>query len=125
MAGTAHTKGGKGAHTGCQLSDLFRLLGEPHVLDILHLFLQSREGLRFTAVQNRLAMSPNTLTDRLKSLVQAGLLTRHAYNEIPPRVEYRATRKALELVEVFDALVGWASRNALEPVAEPPAGAVT
>jgi len=102
-------------HPGCQLSDLFRLLGEPHVLDILHLFLQEGERLRFTTIQARLAMSPNTLTERLKKLVQAGLLTRHAFNEIPPRVEYAATAKAQELKIVFDTLTAWAGRNALEP----------
>jgi DNA-binding HxlR family transcriptional regulator len=102
---------------GCQLSDLFRLLGEPHVLDILHLFLREGGTLRFTAVQARLGMSPNTLTERLKRLVAAGLLTRTAFSEIPPRVEYEATAKARELGTVFDELTHWARRNALEPVA--------
>lgn len=100
---------------GCQVTDLFRLFGKTHVLDILYLFTTEDRGAprRFVEVQHRLALSPNTLSERLKELVEAGLLTRTAYNEIPPRVDYQATKKALELDMVFDALKEWASRNDL------------
>ena len=36
---------------------------------------------------------------RLKELEKSGILERHAYNEIPPRVEYRLTTKGQESVE--------------------------
>ena len=36
---------------------------------------------------------------RLKELEKGGILERHAYNEIPPRVEYNLTNKGQELVE--------------------------
>ena len=39
--------------------------------------------------------------ERLKQLEKNGILERKAYNEIPPRVEYRLTRKGVESV------VGW------------------
>ena len=78
----------KSAAGGCQIGELFRLLGEPHVLDILYVFLAESKSRRFVELQHELRLSPNTLTDRLKGLVAAGLLTRTAYNEIPPRVEY-------------------------------------
>jgi DNA-binding HxlR family transcriptional regulator len=35
----------------------------------------------------------------LKELEKGGILERHAYNEIPPRVEYNLTNKGQELVE--------------------------
>ena len=106
---------------GCQIGDLFRLLGKTHVLNILHLFTQEDRGAprRFVDVQHRLGLSPNTLSERLKELVQAGLLTRTAYNEIPPRVDYQATKKALDLDSVFHALREWAARNTLQPAAAP------
>lgn len=100
---------------GCQLSELFRLLGERYTPDIIHLVLQ-HESLRFTEIQDALEMSPNTLTQRLKTLVQAGLITRKAYQEIPPRVEYAATAKARDLSSVFDTLTEWAEHHTLEPV---------
>lgn len=100
---------------GCQIQDLFRLLGKSHTLDILHLFVTREPGatLRFVEIQNTLKLSPNTLSERLKELVEAGLLARQAYNEIPPRVDYQATRKARELEPVFLSLIEWAKRNSL------------
>ncbi|HEX2022870.1 MAG TPA: helix-turn-helix domain-containing protein [Candidatus Thermoplasmatota archaeon] len=107
---------------GCEIGDLFRLLGKTHVLNILHLFTQEDRGQprRFVDVQHRLGLSPNTLSERLKELVEAGLLSRTAYNEIPPRVDYQATRKALDLDRVFGELIQWAARHDLKPaVGEP------
>jgi DNA-binding HxlR family transcriptional regulator len=101
---------------GCAVGELFRVLGKTHVLDILHLFLQEPGPRRFVDVQNRLQMSPNTLSERLKELVEAGLLTRTAYNQIPPRVDYEATAKARDLQPVFASLLAWAQRHDLRPV---------
>lgn len=100
---------------GCRIGDLFRLLGKSHVLDILYVFHTSEGPRRFVDLQKELRMSPNTLSERLKELVEAGLLTRTAYNEIPPRVDYAATQKMKELQPVFESLGAWAQRNRLEP----------
>lgn len=103
---------------GCEVGELFRLLGKSHVMGILYLFLKDQPGPhRFVDIQKRLELSPNTLTERLKELVDAGLLTRTAYNEIPPRVDYEATQKAKELDAVFVTLIEWAKRNNLQPIA--------
>ena len=48
-------------------------------------------------------VSRKVLTDQLKSLESAGLLTRKQYEEIPPRVEYSLTEKSKGLCEVFQA----------------------
>lgn len=106
---------------GCQIQDLFRLLGKSHTLDILHLFVIQgpTTSIRFVEVQNALKLSPNTLSERLKELVEAGLLARTAYNEIPPRVDYQATVKARDLEPVFEALIDWAKRNDLAPAVVP------
>lgn len=106
--------------TGCDIADLFKLLGRSHVMRILYLFLQEDpRPHRFVDVQNRLGLSPNTLTERLKDLVEAGLLTRTAYNEIPPRVDYEATQKARDLATVFLALMEWSRQHNLQPAAPP------
>ena len=104
---------------GCEIGELFRVLGKTHMLDILHLFIRDEGPRRFVDVQNRLALSPNTLTERLKELVEVGLLTRTAYNEIPPRVDYEATKKARDLAPVFDSLHRWAASNDLKGPAQP------
>jgi DNA-binding HxlR family transcriptional regulator len=38
-------------------------------------------------------ISSKTLARRLKELERDGILERHAYNEIPPKVEYKLTKK--------------------------------
>lgn len=104
---------------GCRLGDLFRVLGKAHVLDILYVVMNEPGGRprRFVDIQNRLRISPNTLSERLRELVEAGLLTRTAYNEIPPRVDYAATDKARDLEPVFETLKVWAGKHNLRPVA--------
>ena len=99
---------------GCQLTELFQVLGKAHTLDILHIFHTDPRPHRFVDIQERLRLSPNTLSERLRGLVDAGLLARTAYNEIPPRVDYQATEKALALAPVFQSLQDWASRNNLK-----------
>jgi DNA-binding HxlR family transcriptional regulator len=47
------------------------------------------------------------LARRLKELEKGGILERQAYNEIPPRVEYRLTTKGQELVESVINLLQW------------------
>jgi DNA-binding HxlR family transcriptional regulator len=42
--------------------------------------------------------STRTLSIRLKELEKNGILEKHRYNEIPPRVEYTLTAKGQELV---------------------------
>ena len=106
---------------GCEIEELFHVLGKTYVLDILHVFIQEGAGpQRFVELQSRLEMSPNTLSERLKELVRAGLLSRTSYNEIPPRVDYEATEKALDLRPVFDSLGAWSARHTLKPDAPAP-----
>jgi DNA-binding HxlR family transcriptional regulator len=52
-------------------------------------------------------ISSKTLARRLKELEKDGILERQAYNEIPPRVEYKMTEKGQELVESILNLLEW------------------
>ena len=52
-------------------------------------------------------ISSKTLARRLKELEEGGILERQAYNEIPPRVEYRLSSKGQELVESTITLLQW------------------
>jgi len=52
-------------------------------------------------------ISSKTLAYRLQELEKGGILERHSYNEIPPRVEYNLTPKGQELVESVIDLLQW------------------
>jgi DNA-binding HxlR family transcriptional regulator len=63
---------------------------------------------RFTDLRRSLAgVSPKTLTDRLRALEQHGLVNRHVYAEVPPRVEYSLTEAGRTLEPVLLALAKW------------------
>ncbi|MGI8831345.1 MAG: winged helix-turn-helix transcriptional regulator [Nitrososphaeraceae archaeon] len=51
--------------------------------------------------------STRTLSIRLKELEKGGILEKHRYNEIPPRVEYTLTSKGQELVESVVGILQW------------------
>jgi len=100
--------------TDAAVVDLLHLLGKAHTMAILYAFARDSGPWRFGELESLLDVSPNTLTERLRELVSAGLLAREAYAEIPPRVEYRATEKAEDLKPVFAHLYTWAWRHELD-----------
>lgn len=60
---------------------------------------------RFGELRDSLTgISPKTLTDRLRELEEAGLVTRTHHPEIPPRVEYALTDRGRALEPVVAAL---------------------
>lgn len=97
-----------------RMSDLLNFLGKKHTLAIQRQFAYSEDPLRFTDLEEALDISPNTLSDRLKEFTETGLLTRHSYNEIPPRVEYRMTDKSRDLKPIFRHLSAWVDRHELD-----------
>ncbi|MET9360776.1 winged helix-turn-helix transcriptional regulator [Streptomyces sp. NPDC006632] len=62
---------------------------------------------RFDALQRELGMSRKVLTERLKLLVECGVLTREPYQERPVRHEYRLTPRGRALLPVLIALQDW------------------
>jgi DNA-binding HxlR family transcriptional regulator len=60
---------------------------------------------RFGELQRSLGgISPKTLSDRLRRLEDAGIVTRACFAEMPPRVEYRLTEKGLALLGVIESM---------------------
>jgi DNA-binding HxlR family transcriptional regulator len=90
------------------VAELLDLLGKVHAMSILGAFAFAEGPLRFGDLESDLGVPPNTLSTRLRELTDAGLLTRRAYDEIPPRVEYTPTEKAEALFPVFAHLHHWA-----------------
>ncbi len=90
--------------------ELFALLSSSHAMDILHVFCYEPGPWRFNELREVLDVSQNTLSARLSELNEVDLLTRQSYDEIPPRVEYRATEKLTDLRPVFQHLSDWAEQ---------------
>lgn len=82
------------------------LLGQKHALSILRL-LAEMNPRGFNEIREALGVNPKTLTDRLKDLVDEGVVSREALKQIPRKVNYRLTEKGVGLVEVFKTISAW------------------
>jgi DNA-binding HxlR family transcriptional regulator len=56
-------------------------------------------------------ISQRMLTLTLRQLKDDGLVTRTAYAEVPPRVEYALTSLGASLLDTATALIDWATAN--------------
>lgn len=65
---------------------------------------------RFEQFQTDLGTTRHRLADRLRKLVEHGVLARVPYQERPRRFEYRLTEKGKDLYPVVVALVRWGDR---------------
>ena len=65
-------------------------------------------------------ISPRTLSLRLRALEEDGIVERHTYPEVPPRVEYSLTRKGLDLLPIIDSMRSYGRRWLCEEVSQAP-----
>ncbi|MCF3132278.1 winged helix-turn-helix transcriptional regulator [Streptomyces olivochromogenes] len=65
---------------------------------------------RFEEFQRELGIARNTLTDRLRRLVDEGLMEKRRYESEPPRYEYVLTEKGRDFFPVLAALSRWGDR---------------
>ena len=74
--------------------------------------LMEYEPVRFNEMQRYLGrVADKTLSQNLKELERDGLIHRHMYPEIPPKVEYSLTERGHSLVKVLDLLCDWGLEN--------------
>ena len=65
---------------------------------------------RFEDLQRDLGISRKVLAERLRHLVEAGMLERRRYSERPPRHEYVLTAMGQEFMDVLMSMVRWGDR---------------
>ena len=95
----------------CPVKGVIDLIGKKWALLIVNT-LGNFEVQRFKELQKRLnGISPKTLSDTLSRLQEEGLITRTAFNEIPPRVEYSLTEEGKEFRTIVQPLIQWAAKR--------------
>ncbi|HTW42051.1 MAG TPA: helix-turn-helix domain-containing protein [Solirubrobacteraceae bacterium] len=66
---------------------------------------------RFCELERSLAgISPRTLSLRLRALEEQGIVKRHTFHEVPPRVEYALTDKGRALLPLIDDMRAYGER---------------
>jgi DNA-binding HxlR family transcriptional regulator len=101
----------------CSIAGALEVFGERWTLLILRdVFLGVR---RFDEIQRDLGIARNVLRDRLRLLVDEGIVERRRYQERPERFEYRLTDKGQDLWPVLHAVMSWGDKHVSGPGREP------
>ena len=84
----------------------------------------SEQNRRFCELERSLdGISPRTLSLRLRALEECGVVERHTYPEVPPRVEYGLTEKGRALSPLIDDMRSYGSQWLVGEDADSPVAA--
>lgn len=95
--------------TPCAPHDVLARLGDKWTILVMSLLsLAPEERLRFSEIKNGArGISQRMLTLTLRNLERDGLLVRHYFPEVPPRVEYELSTMGKSLLPALEAFTGW------------------
>ncbi|MFI5267200.1 MAG: winged helix-turn-helix transcriptional regulator [Chloroflexota bacterium] len=97
----------------CPIARTLDLLGDKWTLLIVRELLRGKR--RFRDIEAGLpGIPPNLLSDRLKVLEQAAIVTREYFRELPPRVEYSLTDRGSSLTPVLESIAEWGMQHMME-----------
>jgi DNA-binding HxlR family transcriptional regulator len=92
----------------CSVARAAEVFGDAWTLVILR---DCMHGVtRFDEFQKSLRIARNTLSDRLSTLVDIGVLTKRFYQDNPPRYEYLLTPMGHDLFPVISTMLAWGDK---------------
>ena len=95
-------------HPACSIERALGAIGDRWTILILR---DAFRGIRrFDDFRRDLDIARPVLSDRLRRLVDAGVMSKVAYQDRPVRYEYRLTRMGIELSPALVALMRWGDR---------------
>ena len=93
-------------------SVLARLGDKWTILVMSHLALAEGHQLRFSELKNGIdGITQRMLTLTLRNLERDGLLVRHYFPEVPPRVEYQLTDMGASMLPALEGFTSWIREN--------------
>ena len=97
------------AHHDCEFREVLDRVGDKWSLLVIAMLEQRPTArARFSELKRSIpGISQRMLTATLRSLERDGLLTRHVYAEVPPRVEYALTPLGKQFMQPVRGLVTW------------------
>lgn len=95
----------------CPVETTIAAIGGRWKVLVIHHLLDGAK--RFGELTRSLAgVSARTLTRQLRELEESGIIDRHVYQQIPPKVEYSLTPLGRELTPVLYAMEAWGEKLA-------------
>ena len=95
----------------CPIRNVLAHVGDKWSLLVLY-NLQHREPVRFKELQRQIPdISQKSLTQTLRTLEEDGFVSREVFPEVPPRVEYSLTPRALSFLPLVENMINWAKEN--------------
>jgi DNA-binding HxlR family transcriptional regulator len=96
------------AHHDCEFREVLDRVGDKWSLLVIAMLEERPPRARFSELKRSIpGISQRMLTATLRSLERDGLLTRHVYAEVPPRVEYALTPLGKQFMQPVRGLVTW------------------
>ncbi|MFC7555248.1 winged helix-turn-helix transcriptional regulator [Pseudoroseomonas wenyumeiae] len=93
-------------------SVLARLGDKWTILVMSHLAMAPDHRLRFSTLKNSIkGITQRMLTLTLRNLERDGLLLRHYFPEVPPRVEYQLTEMGASMLPALEGFTSWIRHN--------------
>ena len=90
------------------------LISGKHKMVLLYCLMEY-EPVRFNELRRYLKnISDKTLSANLKELEADQLIIRKEYPQIPPKVEYRLSKRGKSLMSVLDQLCVWGEKNRIQ-----------
>ena len=96
----------------CPIRNVLARIADKWSLLVLYTLLLHDRPVRFKELQRSVPdISQKMLTTTLRTLEQDGYVRREVFAEVPPRVEYSATKLTASLIPHLNALFDWAFDN--------------
>lgn len=95
----------------CPIRNVLARVGDKWSLLVLY-NLQHKEPMRFKELQRQIPdISQKSLTQTLRTLKEDGFISREVFPEIPPRMEYSLTPRALSFLPLVENIINLAKEN--------------
>jgi DNA-binding HxlR family transcriptional regulator len=105
----AATSAGDFRGDACSIERALGVIGDRWTILIMR---DAFRGIRrFSEIHEDLGIPKAVLADRLRELVEAGVLEKRQYLDHPPRFEYRLTPMGRELSPILVSLMHWGDRH--------------
>ena len=102
-----------GDQVKCEHGELPYRIGDKWTAHVLRGLQHGRR--RFTELRAEMPpVTPKVLTETLRAMERDGTVTREAFDENPPRVEYELTGQGRKMLGLLDLCCAWARENLVE-----------